>query len=78
MIPLPAHRQAVLVDLVSGLADAIELPSKPLEVGVISDLGQAYALQDHPLGRISFIDVSTLRVRTITGFLLNGGKGDGR
>ena len=73
LVPLPASRQVVLVGLDAGLADVVKTPSQPSEVGVISDLGIAFVLQDHELGRISFVDLLTREVRTITGFLLNGG-----
>lgn len=73
LVPLPNNRQIVLADLIGGLADVVILPSKPMETGVISDLDLAFVLQDHPMGRISFIDLATKDVRTITGFLLNGG-----
>ena len=76
VIPFADSRQIVLVNVVTGLADVIVTPSTPLEVGVIADLGTAFVLQEHPLGRISFVDVDTLQFRTITGFLLNGGIDD--
>jgi hypothetical protein len=73
LVPLPEHRKVVLTDLVGGLADIINTPSTPLDVGLAEDLGLGFVLQDHPLGRISFFDLADLEVRTITGFLLNGG-----
>ena len=73
LIPLPNYNKLILVNLVNLLADVLITPSKPVDTSVISDLGLAFALQEHPLGRISFYDVETLTVRTITGFLLNGG-----
>lgn len=72
LIPFPDYRQTMLVDLVNGLADPIVSPSTPIDVGEIVDLGMVYILQEHPLGRISFYDLATRQVRTITGFLLNG------
>jgi len=72
LVPFPIQRKMVLADMLTGLADVLVTPSQPLEVGLISDLGIAYALQDHPLGRISFYELETLEIRTITGFLLNG------
>ncbi len=47
--------------------------NSPIFGGIVTELGLAFVLQEHPLGRISFIDVDTLHVDTITGFLLNGG-----
>lgn len=75
IIPLPDYRQVALAHLDGGLADVIAMPSTPLEVGLLADLNLGFVLQDHSLGRISFVDVETLEVRTITGFLLNGGIG---
>jgi DNA-binding beta-propeller fold protein YncE len=72
VIPLPGHNEVVLVDLTNGLADALYTPSRPTDVGVIAEMGLAFALQQHDLGRITFFDVATRQARTITGFLLNG------
>ena len=76
IIPLPSSRSVVLADLLYGLADDISTPSPPLEAGLIPIEGggvKGYILQQHELGRISFFDTDddNLRLRTITGFLLN-------
>ena len=72
VVPMPEYRQIILAHPDTGLADTLITPSEPLEVGAIAEFGVAFALQDHPLGRISFYDADSLSVQTITGFLLNG------
>lgn len=73
LLPMPDSKSVILAHLTSGLADEIAFSTKPLDGGIVTELGLAFVLQEHPLGRISFIDVDTLHVDTITGFLLNGG-----
>ncbi|MCL4235896.1 MAG: hypothetical protein KJ042_15405 [Deltaproteobacteria bacterium] len=72
LLPMPGAKSVILAHLDRGLADEIAFSTKPLDGGIVTDLGLAFVLQEHPLGRISFIDVNTLHVDTITGFLLNG------
>jgi len=48
------------------------LNSPPEAVGVLTDANAAFVSQRHPLGRISFIDLTTDAIRTVTGFDLNG------
>ena len=46
---------------------------RPLEhIGRVPGSGLIYVSQDHPSGRIAFLDVLTEEVREITGFELNG------
>ncbi len=59
-----------LAHLSSGVVDRIELASPPTAAGFVGEGGQAFIAQDHPEGRVSFIDPATGRVRTITGFEL--------
>ncbi|MDP8257498.1 MAG: hypothetical protein P9M14_17265 [Candidatus Alcyoniella australis] len=72
IVPLPTHKKVALARISSGIVDLISSPSKPVDAGVIAADDLAYVLQDHPLGRISFVDATNLQIRTITGFLLNG------
>ncbi len=50
--------------------DAIELGSMPLAAGIVSGAGRGFVAQEHPDGRITFIDFATDEVRTLTGFEL--------
>ncbi len=59
------------IDLVSGVVRTIELGSPPDAIGVLPDSNRIYVSQRHPLGRVSFIDIVTGEVRTLTGFDLN-------
>jgi len=71
------------LDYTTLLHEEIELKSNPVYVGVLPDLDptdgiepQAWASQDHDLGRISFLDPLSQAVETITGFELNSQIGE--
>ncbi len=59
------------IELDSGVVRTIELGSPPDAVGVLPDSNKIFVSQRHNLGRVSFIDVETNQVRTLTGFDLN-------
>jgi hypothetical protein len=61
---------AYLVRMPSLQVDRIELPSPPIAVGVLPELGVGYVAQQHPEGRITFIDLETGAPETLTGFEL--------
>lgn len=67
-----ATARAHIIELDTGVVRAVELNSPPSDVGVLPDADVAYINQRHGLGRVSFIDIQTNAVRTITGFDLNG------
>ncbi len=46
------------------------LASKPIAAGIVDGPGRGYAAQEHPDGRITFVDFDSGDVRTITGFEL--------
>jgi DNA-binding beta-propeller fold protein YncE len=48
------------------------LGSKPEHARALKKAGVMAVTQDHPSGRISFIDVQTGEIRTVTGYELNG------
>ncbi len=52
------------------LVDTFALASPPLATGVMGDAGLGYVAQAHPEGRVTFIELATLRARTLTGFEL--------
>jgi DNA-binding beta-propeller fold protein YncE len=60
------------LDLVSFGVHSVGLGSPPVAVGVVPGSGQVYVAEDHPLGRITFVDETTFATRTLTGFGLNG------
>ena len=43
----------------------------PEAIGLLPDTAKIYVSQRHPLGRVTFIDVATSQVQTLTGFDLN-------
>ena len=59
------------IELDTGVVRHMTLGSPPEMVGVLPDAGTAFVSQRHPLGRLSFIDIASGAVRTITGFDLN-------
>jgi len=59
------------IELDSGVVRTIELGSPPDAIGVLPESNKIFVSQRHPLGRVSFIDVDTGQVRTLTGFDLN-------
>lgn len=59
------------IELDTGVVRHLTLGSPPETVGVLPDAGTAFVSQRHALGRISFIDIASGAVRTITGFDLN-------
>lgn len=66
-----AQRRLHIIEMDTGVVREVELSSPPETVGLLPSAGQAFVSQAHPLGRVSFIDVATGAVRTITGFDLN-------
>jgi DNA-binding beta-propeller fold protein YncE len=59
------------IDLRSFLVDRVELGSPPAGIGVLPATEQIYVAQNHPLGRVTFVDSKTHKTRTLTGFALN-------
>jgi len=69
---LTAPRALQVVQTQTGVVTSKPLGSPPSAVGVLPGVGQAFAAQRHPLGRITFVSLATDAVRTVTGFDLNG------
>lgn len=62
---------AYLVRMPSLQVDRIDLPSPPIAAGLLSEHGIGYVAQQHPEGRITFIDLQTAAPETLTGFELS-------
>ncbi len=62
-----AHR----VSMRSFLIETIPLGSPPLSVGAVPGTGRVFIGQDHPEGRITFVDWATGALQSVTGFELN-------
>ncbi len=60
------------IELDTGVVREQPLSSPPDAVGVLPQAGVAFVSQRHGLGRMSFIDIETDAMRTVTGFDLNG------
>jgi hypothetical protein len=57
--------------------DRFALASPPTAVGIVTGAKRAYVAQEHPDGRITFIDLDTGLARTLTGFELGARVVDG-
>jgi hypothetical protein len=66
-----ATRALQVVSTQSGVVTTKVLGSAPSAVGVLPDANATFVAQRHPLGRVSFVDLTTDAVRTVTGFDLN-------
>lgn len=66
-----AVRALQVVNTTTGVVTTKPLGSPPSAVGILPGAGEAFAAQRHPLGRVTFVDLATDAVRTITGFDLN-------
>ena len=64
-------RSVEAMDLTSFQVKSITLNSPPVALGVIATTKQVYVPQSHPLGRVTFVDMTTLTTKTVTGFELN-------
>jgi DNA-binding beta-propeller fold protein YncE len=66
-----ATRALQVVATQTGVVTTKQLGSPPSAVGILPGAAQAFVAQRHPLGRVSFVDLVTDGVRTVTGFDLN-------
>jgi len=69
---ISATRALQIVTAQTGVVTTKQLGSPPSAVGILPAAGQAFAAQRHPLGRITFMNLATDALRTVTGFDLNG------
>lgn len=67
-----ATRALQVITTQTGVVITKALGSPPDSVGILPGAGQAFVAQRHPLGRVSFIDLASDAMRTVTGFDLNG------
>jgi len=68
---IDATRALNVITIQTGVVTTKNLGSPPSTVGVLPGVPSAFVAQRHPLGRISFLDLATDAVRTVTGFDLN-------
>jgi len=61
---------AYLARLPSLMVDRYDLASPPIAVGVVAGAKRAFIAQEHPEGRLTFVDLETGIARTLTGFEL--------
>ncbi len=60
-----------IIELDTGVVRVRAMNSPPETVGILPDAGMVFINQRHALGRVSFINVVTDAMRTVTGFDLN-------
>lgn len=58
-------------------ADRFSLASPPLAAGMVAEADRGWVAQEHPEGRITFVDLETGALRTLTGFELGARVQDG-
>jgi hypothetical protein len=68
---------AYLVRSQTQQVDRYDLSSPPISVGAVVGAKRAYIAQEHPEGRLTFIDLDTGLARTLTGFELGARVIDG-
>jgi hypothetical protein len=51
-------------------SDTLPLGEVPLDLGWVRASGRVFVLQEHPYGRLTFVDELTLALRELTGFEL--------
>ncbi|HEY5945656.1 MAG TPA: hypothetical protein VIV40_09205 [Kofleriaceae bacterium] len=66
-----ATRAVQVVTTQTGVVITKPLGSPPSSVGMLPGAAQAFVAQRHSLGRVSFLDLTSDAVRTVTGFDLN-------
>jgi DNA-binding beta-propeller fold protein YncE len=66
-----ATRALQVVAARTGVVRTLPLGSPPSAVGIVPSANQAFVSQRHPQGRMSFVQLATGAIRTVTGFDLN-------
>jgi hypothetical protein len=66
-----ATRALQVVTTQTGVVITKPLGSPPSSVGILPGAAQSFVAQRHALGRVSFVDLASDAVRTVTGFDLN-------
>jgi hypothetical protein len=64
-------REVQKVDTASFLVTPTRLASPPISIGSVPQSDSVFVSQDHPEGRITFIDWKDGQKDTVTGFELN-------
>ncbi len=57
--------------------DSSPLATRPIAAGIVAGAGRGFVAQEHPDGRITFVDFDDGEARTLTGFELAGEVVDG-
>lgn len=66
-------RDVLRLDLGSFSSETFRVPSMPEGIGRIDGADRIFVNQEHPQGRLTFIEVASDRRQTVTGYQLNAG-----
>ncbi|MDX9720381.1 MAG: hypothetical protein RBU37_06525 [Myxococcota bacterium] len=69
--PTSERFEVIGIELPSLRATTFRVGSPPVQVGGLPDARRVYVAQEHPVGRLAFIEVDDLSIQTVTGFELN-------
>jgi hypothetical protein len=64
-------KETQIMNLSTFIVDSLELGSPPTALGYASGTNSVFIAQDHPAGRMTFIDIDDMSVQTVTGYTLN-------
>lgn len=64
-----AFQGVMRIDLTTHRSDFVRLPRRPVQLGVVG--GRVFVSQDDDTGRITFFDIDTNELRTVSGYELN-------
>jgi hypothetical protein len=64
-------KETQIMDLSTFIVDSLSLGSPPMAAGYASETNTVFIAQDHPAGRMTFIDLDDMSVQTVTGYTLN-------
>ncbi len=71
LLDSPASREVQRADLSSFFVDRYQLGSRPVSVGAVPATHKVFVGQEHPDGRIAFVDWTSGEIQSVTGFELN-------
>jgi hypothetical protein len=71
LFPAAYPYQVQRIDLVGFSVDRVGIGSPPTGIGFVEQAQQVFVSQVHVDGRMTFINWSTLKVKSVTGYELN-------
>lgn len=68
---MPSEIRSEIIDLRSFIVDSLDLGSVPTAAGYAQTTNKVFISQDHPAGRMTFVDLADGSTKTLTGYRLN-------